>query len=476
LLVKRKGHVGSAKVLYRDIGDYLTREQKLDIVTSFGSYKNMPWTELQPNAHHDWINQRSGDFNAFVPFNDESSAIFAFRSRGVETSRDDWAYNASEEALAANIGRLIDFYNAQLEQHRAAIQAVGSAKDKEKKASQLIDTNAKKIKWTRGLIAHLARDRKGTFDAAKIGKAAYRPFCQSWIYYDQQFNEYFKEKLYPSAHHKNLVIVVPGPGEDRPFSALVTNALPNLHLLHGGQCFPLHWYEKAGEQVAQAGLSFDEPTGPAEVNGYVRKDGITDVALANFRKQYGDQTITKEAIFYYCYGVLHSPEYREHYAADLKKVLPRVPYAPDFKAFEKAGRDLAKLHLDYETVEPWPVTEEAKPKGDLNDLAYYRIEKMRFASKGGREKDRSVIVFNSRITVKGIPEEAYDYMVNGKSAIEWVMDRYQVTKDKVSAIVDDPNDWCREHNDPAYILNLLKRVIRVSMETVKIVGGLPSIQ
>lgn len=476
LLVKRKQHVGSAKVLYHDIGDYLTREQKLDIVTSFGSYKNMPWTELQPNAHHDWINQRSGDFNAFVPFNDEPSAIFAFRSRGVETSRDDWAYNASEEALAANIGRLIDFYNAQLEQHRAAIQAVGSAKDKEKKASQLIDTNAKKIKWTRGLIAHLARDRKGTFDAAKIGKAAYRPFCQSWIYYDQQFNEYFKEKLYPSAHHKNLVIVVPGPGEDRPFSALVTNALPNLHLLHGGQCFPLHWYEKAGDQVAQAGLSFDEPTGQAEVNGYVRKDGITDVALANFRKQYGDQTITKEAIFYYCYGVLHSPEYREHYAADLKKVLPRVPYAPDFKAFEKAGRDLAKLHLDYETVEPWPVTEEAKPKGDLNDLAYYRIEKMRFASKGGREKDRSVIVFNSRITIKGIPEEAYDYVVNGKSAIEWVMDRYQVTKDKVSAIVDDPNDWCREHNDPAYILNLLKRVIRVSMETVEIVGGLPSLQ
>ena len=476
LLVKRKQHVGSAKVLYHDIGDYLTREQKLDIVTSFGSYKNMPWTELQPNAHHDWINQRSGDFNEFVPFNDEPSAIFSFRSRGVETSRDDWAYNASEEALAANIGRLIDFYNAQLEQHRAAIQAAGSAKDKEKKASQLIDTNAKKIKWTRGLIAHLARDRKGTFDAAKIGKAAYRPFCQSWIYYDQQFNEYFKEKLYPSAHHKNLVIIVPGPGEDRPFSALVTNALPNLHLLHGGQCFPLHWYEKAGEQVAQAGLSFDEPAGHAEVDGFVRKDGITDVALANFRKQYGDAAITKEAIFYYCYGVLHSPEYREHYAADLKKVLPRVPYAADFKAFEKAGRDLAKLHLDYEAVEPWPVTEEAKPKGDLNDLAYYRIEKMRFASKGGREKDRSVIVFNSRITIKGIPEEAYDYVVNGKSAIEWVMDRYQVTKDKVSAIVDDPNDWCREHNDPAYILNLLKRVIRVSMETVKIVGGLPSLQ
>lgn len=476
LLVKRKGHVGNAKVLYHDIGDYLTREQKLDIVTSFGSYKNMPWTELQPNAHHDWINQRSGDFNAFVPFNDEPSAIFAFRSRGVETSRDDWVYNSSRESLVANMSRMIDFYNSQLQQHGAKVKAGGSAKEREKIATQLIDTNPKKIKWTSSLISDLARGSAGTFDDECIERAIYRPYSKAWLYYDRQFNHRFKEKLYPSAKYQSLMILVPGPGEDRPFSALITNALPNLHLLHGGQCFPLHWYESASDQSAQAGLSFDGQSAKADANGFIKRDGITDVALANFRKQYGDAAITKEAIFYYCYGVLHSPEYREHYAADLKKVLPRVPYAADFKAFEKAGRDLAKLHLDYEAVEPWPVTEEAKPKGDLNDLAYYRIEKMRFASKGGREKDRSVIVFNSRITIKGIPEEAYDYVVNGKSAIEWVMDRYQVTKDKVSAIVDDPNDWCREHNDPAYILNLLKRVIRVSMETVEIVGGLPSIQ
>lgn len=475
LLVKRKGHVGNAKVLYHDIGDYLTREQKLDIVTSFGSYKNMPWTELQPNAHHDWINQRSGDFNAFVPFNDEPSAIFAFRSRGVETSRDDWVYNSSRESLVANMSRMIDFYNSQLQQHGAKVKAGGSAKEREKIATQLIDTNPKKIKWTSSLISDLARGSAGTFDEECIERAIYRPYSKAWLYYDRQFNHRFKEKLYPSAKYQSLMILVPGPGEDRPFSALITNALPNLHLLHGGQCFPLYWYESASDQSAQAGLIFDGQSANADANGFIKRDGITDVALANFRKQYGDATITKEAIFYYCYGVLHSPEYREHYAADLKKVLPRVPYAADFKAFEKAGRDLAKLHLDYEAVEPWPVTEEAKPKGDLNDLAYYRIEKMRFASKGGREKDRSVIVFNSRVTIKGIPEEAYDYVVNGKSAIEWVMDRYQVTKDKVSAIVDDPNDWCREHNDPAYILNLLKRVIRVSMETVKIVGGLPSL-
>src|SRR5690606_38568678 len=237
----------------------------------------------------------------------------------------------------------------------------------------------------------------------------------------------------------NIAICLPGTGEDRPFSALVTRNLPNLHLLHGGQCFPLHWYEKAGEQAAQAGLSFDEPKGKTEVNGYIKRDGITDVALTNFRQHYSDESITKEDIFYYVYGVLHSPEYRERYAADLKKVLPRIPYAPDFKAFSQAGRKLADLHLNYETVEPWPVQEDAKPKGDLNDLAYYRVEKMRFASLGGRNKDKSVIVFNSRITLRGIPLQAYDYVVNGKSAIEWVMERYQVSTDKDSGIKNDPN-------------------------------------
>lgn len=208
----------------------------------------------------------------------------------------------------------------------------------------------------------------------------------------------------------------------------------------------------------------------------MKRDGITDVALTNFRKHYADATITKEAIFYYCYGVLHSPEYREQYASDLKKVLPRIPYTPDFRAFEQAGRSLAALHLDYEVIEPWPVVEEAKEKGDLNDFAFYRVEKMRFASAGGREKDKSVLIFNGRITLKNIPPETHEYVVNGKSALEWVMERYEPYTDKDSGIKNDSNEWCREHDDPTYILNLVKRVIRVSVETVKIVGGLPSIQ
>lgn len=475
LLIKRKNHQGKAAIHYHDIGDYLSREQKLEIVSQFGSFQQVPWQALEPNEHHDWINQRSGDFGAFVPLNDDPNAIFSLRSSGVQTNRDNWAYNASRDVLAENMEVLIGFYNQQLLTYRAKLENVGSSKDREKLAGQLIDANPRKIKWTRSLIAHLARGRDGVFNGGKIGKVAYRPFCRSWLYYDQQFNEYYKEKLWPSPKIGNVAIQATGAGGNKDFSCLISDLIFDVQTLSNGQCFPLYWYEKAGSKQTQAGFCFEQGESETELDGYIRRDGITDVALANFRQHYSDESITKEDIFYYVYGVLHSPEYREQYAADLKKVLPRIPYAPDFKAFSQAGRKLADLHLNYETVEPWPVQEDAKPKGDLNDLAYYRVEKMRFASLGGKNKDKSVIVFNSRITLRGIPLEAYDYVVNGKSAIEWVMERYQVSTDKDSGIKNDPNDWCREHNDPAYILNLVKRVIRVSMETNQIVCALPPI-
>lgn len=220
----------------------------------------------------------------------------------------------------------------------------------------------------------------------------------------------------------------------------------------------------------------DDDVGSNEDDGYVARDGITDVALDAFRKHYTDPSITKDSIFYYTYGVLHSEEYRELYASDLKKLLPRIPMALNFRAFEEAGRKLAALHVGYETLEPWPVVEDAKPKGDLNDDAYYRVDKMRFASAGGREKDKSVIVYNSRITLRNIPLEAYDYVVNSKSAIDWIVEQYKIDQDKESGIPEDPNAWCREHNDPTYILTLLKRVIRVSVETMEIVRSLPLLQ
>lgn len=275
---------------------------------------------------------------------------------------------------------------------------------------------------------------------------------------------------------------MPGEGTLRDFSCLITDSIPALWAYGGNQCFPLYHYEKnepKGKAVEQGSLipqkskpkQLGLPLPKTVTEEYTRKDAITDAGLEHFQTHYEDDKIGKEDLFYYVYGILHSPKYREKYAADLKKMLPRVPLAPDFWGFSKAGRELAHWHLDYEQVEPWPVEEERKPQGDMDDFTYYHVEKMRFPKKG----ERGTIIYNGNITFKGIPLEAYDYVVNGKSALNWIMERYAITTDKDSGIRNDPNDWCREHNDPTYIYNLVKRIIRVSMETNRIVAGLPDI-
>ena len=468
LLIKDRSHQGKANLYYYDIGDYLSRERKLEIISELGSCSDILWQNIQANEHHDWVTQRSEGFQSLMPFNDAPNAIFATRSLGVATNRDIWVYNFSQSELARNIQRTISFYNGQVNLHGAAARSAGASAVRE--AARRVDTDPHKIKWAGSLIADLARDRKAAFDATHLGLSIYRPFCKSWLYYDQQFNHRYKEKLYPTIQHTNLSLIVPSPGEDRPFSAMVVDILPDVHVLHGGQCFPMHYYEVS--RTMSLGM-FDIAT-PSD-DAYIRKDGITDAALTNFRGHYRDESISKEDMFYYCYGLLNSTEYRERYAADLKKSLPRIPLATDFWTFSRAGRDLAHWHLDYEQVEPWPLEEERADQGGLDNYEYYRVEKMEFLSRGGREKDRSTIVFNSRTRLKGIPLEAYGYIVNGKSALEWIMERYQVTTDPDSGIVNDPNDWCSEHGDPRYILNLLKRIVRVSMETNRIVAGLPPI-
>jgi predicted helicase len=251
------------------------------------------------------------------------------------------------------------------------------------------------------------------------------------------------------------------PEEIKDFSTLIVNNIPNLQLHSVGQCFPLYTYEKQEDDQSQPSI----PGMETQTEGYTRKENIPDSILIDFQNTYTDRTLTKEDIFYYVYGILHSPEYKTRFAADLKKMLPRIPYAEDFWAFSKAGRELAYWHLNYETIEPYPLNE-------YQDLLYldekeYRVEKMIF---GKRNKDKTMIIYNSHINLSDIPLEAYDYIVNGKSAIEWIMERYQITKDKDSGIVNDPNDWS---DDPRYIIDLVKRIVRVSLETVKIVNSLP---
>lgn len=314
----------------------------------------------------------------------------------------------------------------------------------------------------------------------------YRPYLKQWVYFDRQFNAmvYRQPSLFPTANHKNLAIAIHGLGGRKDFSCILTNMVLDLNSLEAGaQCFPLYHYEKneaKGKAVEQGSLipqkskpkQLGLPIPKPVTEEYTRKDAITDAGLAHFQTHYDDTSISKEDLFYYVYGILHSPKYREKYAADLKKMLPRVPLAPDFWAFSKAGRELAHWHLDYEQVEPWPVEEERKPQGELDDFTYYHVEKMRFPKKG----EKGTIIYNGNITFRGIPLDAYDYVVNGKSALDWIMERYAITVDKDSGIRNDPNDWCREHNDPTYIYNLVKRIIRVSLETNRIVAGLPDFE
>jgi predicted helicase len=276
--------------------------------------------------------------------------------------------------------------------------------------------------------------------------------------------------LFPTATTENRVIYVSGPGDGKSPSTLLVNCIPDLNLQHsGGQAFALYFYDEVDNNQRLSGLE------GARLEHCARRDGINDFMLEQYRQVYDDPSIMKEDIFYSVYGLLHSQEYRERFASDLTKMLPRIPFNEDFWSFSKAGRELGDLHVGYELVEPWRVTEirTAMPFSadgqQVDDRTLYRVQKMRWG-KDGKATDRSTIVYNSYFTLTDIPLEAYDYVVNGKSAIEWIMERYAIRQDPVSKIVNDPNEWSE---DPRYIIDLVKRIVRVSIETNRIVASLP---
>ncbi|MDQ0341190.1 putative helicase [Caldalkalibacillus uzonensis] len=242
------------------------------------------------------------------------------------------------------------------------------------------------------------------------------------------------------------------------------------------RCFPFYIYELVNEND-QLVNQIDGETLITSPSGkkYIRRENITNWALNQYRHRYGYQ-VGKEDIFYYIYGLFHSLDYRRRFENDLKKMLPHIPFVrtpEDFWAFSQAGRDLAELHLNYETVEPWPLVEEIK--GDKNSFETYWVKIMRFGKTPDKKEDKTVILYNEHIRLRDVPNEAYEYIVNGKSAIEWIMDRYQVKTDKKSGITNDPNKWLEEQNDPRYIVDLIKRVTRVSVETVRIMKELPEL-
>ena len=488
-LVKNPAKEGKAIIHYHDIGDYLTREQKLKMVKDFYSINNIEWKQIDPNEKNDWINMRDGLFDTLIPVdtdkkgNLKSKSVFTNYSMGIGTSRDVWVYNYSLGYLKTKMKECVDFYNGQVE-----VIHDERKKKPNVEVKNVMSLDETKISWSSSLVSCLEREKVAQFQPSEILETIYRPYCKMALYYGEKFihrrSNY--DLLYPSPEKFNLVISL--SGGQKGLSALIVNGFSDLHLCGDSQCFPLYWYEE--NKYRQRSL-FDEDSN----EDYIRRDGITDWILKEVRTRYGAKNITKEMIFYYVYGLLHSKDYRERFAADLKKSLPRIPIVDsveDFMEFYKAGKELAELHLNYETVIPYP---DVVVHGDrqvpldikrdpatggyvqapVDDKAYeyFRvIDKMRFKSKD----DKSTIIYNGNITIENIPAKAYEYIVNGKSAIEWVVERYCVSQDKKSLIKNDANDWAREHHKPRYILDLLLSVINVSVQTVDIVNNLPKLK
>jgi predicted helicase len=442
-------------------------------VKDFGSVSNekMDWEILEPNEHGDWISLRNESFSKFFKlepikkFDSKTNSIFTLNSLGVGTSRDSWVYNFSKKKLLNNMKQTIDFYNNQVNEF------ISIKKENGQSVENFIDKDHRNISWSSSLIPKLEKGVFAEFNEDKVFKSTYRPFCSLNLYFGEHFihrrGQY--SQIYPTGEFtKNFTICVQQDAGEK-MSPFIVQQIPDLELVHHAQCFPLYYYEENKE--VQQGLFETDDTSAGSVSGkYVRRDGVSDYILDKATKQYNATNITKEDIFYYVYGFLHSPEYRKMFANDLKKMLPRLPLVEDVKdfwSFSKTGRQLAELHLNYESVPPF---EGVKVEGE--DSKFFKVEKMRFPKKD--QKD--TIHFNSQITISNIPKEAYEYVVNGKSAIEWIMERYQITTHKESQITNDPNDWAEEVGNPRYILDLLLSIINVSMQTRELVGKLPKVK
>ena len=492
-LVKNPAKKGQKAVIhYHDIGDYLTREQKLKMVKDFRSIssRKLDWQTIKPNEKADWINQRDGVFDSLIPlapekkFSLNTQSVFNTYSVGISTGRDVWVSGFSLTAISNNMKSMITYYNQQI-------------------GIDDISTDEKEISWTVNLKKDQAKGAKHNFEKSAFVVSSYRPFNRIWLYYHRPFIER------PGIFNSFYLMTDENPticfSAAKTPTVLITNEHPNYHYIGDTQCFPLYWYEE--NKNPQASL-FDD----AETNRYIRRDGITDWILKEVRNRFGgSRAITKEHIFYYVYGLLHSKQYRERFADDLKKSLPRIPIVDnvqDFMAFYKAGKELADLHLNYEQGINEQITGQdvdyqffaeqpmlahrffgVKVIGDIDiwqnewtdeTYQYFSVDKMKFAKvrdeNGKLVADKTHIIYNGHITIEDIPLKAYEYIVNGKSAIDWIMERYAVTIDKASQIKNDPNDWSREHEQPRYILDLLLSVIILSCQTVDILNSLSKIK
>lgn len=472
VLVKDPTRSERATLHYTDIGDYLSREDKLAKVTEASSVTGLTSQTITPNEHGDWLNQRSDDFASFIPLGDKSFAAPSVFSRwfsnGIKSNRDAWVYNSSHEQLIATVTRAIQTFNAN-----SGLPALARTSD------------ATKFSWDTKTRSDANKGRKYDVQHGEVRQSYYRPFFAQNLYFSRELNNTtaLLPHMFPTAAHGNIGFTITGVSSHHPFGLAAADCVPDLHLLDTGQFFARWRYERVEDADGTLGVD----TGPGEgevVGGYRKSDNITDEALTRFRSAYGDE-ITKDDVFHYVYGLLHSPDYRTRYAADLKKSLPRIPLVTDARPYIAAGERLMELHLGYESADPYPLDGlDVEPPSGADAYAFYAVgaKKMKFGKPTAAQKadgiksDRTVIHYNDRITLSGIPEAAYRYVLGSRSAIEWIIDRYYVKTDKASGIVNDPNDWSRGVSDPRYIIDLLARIVTVSLETMAIVHSLPTLE
>lgn len=439
-LIKKKEGGKSDKINYYEVDDFTLKEEKYRILENFGNIYNVPWREIVPDSNHTWLTEGlQEDFDSLVPLGTKEAkagkenAVFKVYSRGVFTSRDAWVYNWNKGFLAKNIQNTIETYNFHVFKYQQF---------KEKpNIDDFVEYDDKKISWSLFLKEHLKRNHLANFDEKKIRISLYRPFTKTFLFFDRILNEavYQFPKIFPTAEseNENRVICVSGLGSSKPFQALMVNLIPCMDMLEKTQCFPFYVYE---------------------VDGSGRRENISDWALELFRNHYHDERITKWDIFYYIYAVLHKKDYRQRYQQNLRRSLPRIPLYEDFWKFAQAGRKLGDLHVNYEQAEEYPLEAIENPNEQLD----YRVEKMVIS------KDKQSIKYNDFLTLAGVPLEVYNYRLGNRSALEWIVDQYRVKVDPRSGIVNDPN----RADDPTYIIRLIKKIVTVSLETIKIVESL----